>query len=206
MGKMDEIIIVVPRTKLFQDESLAFQGVEQTQLRVMLLGKNIADNYTTMRRGDAEENTSFKQPIPYCVIRRGNEVFVYKRLSGGGETRLHDKLSIGAGGHMNTVEDAQSFDEVLNVNLSRELEEELAITTKDKKFSYVGFINDDINEVGKVHIGLLVILDIDADGEVEVREKEQLEGEWVTVKELLLPDVYERLESWSQIAADVLKG
>lgn len=36
-----------------------------------------------MRRGDAEENPDFKQPIPYVVIKREDEVYVYERLQGG---------------------------------------------------------------------------------------------------------------------------
>lgn len=203
MGKMDEIIIVAPRDQVFENDTLAFEGVETNPSIVERISKNISTNYTTMRRGDAEEDQLYKQPIPYCVIRRGNEIFLYKRLSGGGETRLHDKLSIGAGGHMNSIPDL-TFDEVLKENLDRELEEELLITTDNRTFTTIGFINDDVNEVGKVHIGLMVILDIDATGDVEVRETEQLEGEWITVDGLVESSVYDKLESWSQIAAKML--
>ncbi|WP_127531804.1 hypothetical protein [Paenibacillus kobensis] len=204
MGKMDEIIIVVPREQLFQDEELAFQGVQRDTAAVETINRIIAENYTTLRRGDAEENETYKQPIPYCVIRRGSEIYMYRRLSGGGEARLHDKLSIGAGGHMNDNDRAESFREVLRINLERELEEELIIHSQSREFTTVGFINDDGNEVGKVHIGLLVILDIEAGGTVEVRETDQLQGEWISAQGLLQEDVYSRLESWSQIAAKAL--
>jgi len=204
MGKMDEIIIVVPRELLFRNETIAFQGVQRDAAAVAAIDRLIAEHYTTMRRGDAEENPAYKQPIPYCVIRRGGEIYMYRRLGGGGEARLHDKLSIGAGGHMNDIERAESFSEVLRVNLERELEEELHIAARTRTFTTVGFINDDDNEVGKVHIGLLVIVDLDADGTVEVREVDQLQGEWISAQELLSDHVYSRLESWSQIAAKVL--
>lgn len=49
--------------------------------------------YREMRRGDAEEDPRFKQPIPYVVIKREDEVFLYERLAGGGESRLHNKLA-----------------------------------------------------------------------------------------------------------------
>ncbi|TPG68573.1 hypothetical protein EEL31_08610 [Brevibacillus laterosporus] len=204
MSKMDEQILVVKRTELFDNEKLVFQGIEKEPEKITKLMTNISDHYTVMRRGDAEEDPSFKQPIPYVVIRKGNELFMYKRLSGGGETRLHDKLSLGTGGHMNQ-EDASSFEEVLEANLLRELEEELDIQATDREFNTIGFINDDIEEVGKVHIGLLVTLDLDENATVDVREIEQLEGEWTTIEGLLKPNTYERLESWSKFVVDVLK-
>jgi predicted NUDIX family phosphoesterase len=201
---MDEVILVVPREKLFASETLYFHGVVQEERKVALLAANIAGNYSTMRRGEAEENAAYKQPIPYCVIRRGSDIFLYRRLGGGGEARLFDKLSIGAGGHMNDNPELTTFEAVLQDNLSRELEEELEITASTREFTTVGFINDDENEVGKVHIGLLVILDIDADGEVNVRETEQLEGQWVTSAQLREEPIYSKLESWSQIVTQVL--
>ncbi|MED1666993.1 hypothetical protein P4U85_24535, partial [Brevibacillus laterosporus] len=108
------------------------------------------------------------------------------------------------GGHMND-ENTNSFEEVLEMNLLRELEEELDIQAAEREFNTIGFINDDLEEVGKVHIGLLVTLDLDENATVNVREVEQLEGEWTTTEELLQPDTYERLESWSKFIVDVLK-
>lgn len=203
MGKMDEAIIVVPRAKVFADETLTFQGVERAEPKLMFINNNIADNYTTMRRGDAEENADFKQPIPYCIIRRGSQVFMYKRLSGGGESRLHDKLSIGAGGHMNAIDGVEDFNTILQVNLERELEEELAIENK-YRMTTIGFINDDSELVSRVHIGLLTVLELRGDGTVEVRETDQLEGEWISIEDLKKPEIYDRLESWSQIATTIL--
>lgn len=205
---MDEIIIVAPRKDVFEDEKLAFQGVETDPFKVSDIVINIESNYTTMRRGDAEENPAFKQPIPYCIIQRRfgseKEVFLYKRLSGGGETRLHDKLSIGAGGHMNDNPDIKGFSDILKDNLDRELEEELDIKSELRQLNFLGIINDDENEVGKVHVGLLVILLVDEDATVDVRETDQLEGEWIKVDKLLEEETFSKLESWSQIAAKAL--
>jgi predicted NUDIX family phosphoesterase len=208
-NKMDEQIIVVPRVALFGYENLLFEGTETRKEIVEELNKNINTSFGVMRRGDAEENENFKQPIPYAVIRRGKEVFMYKRLSGGGEERLHDKLSIGAGGHMNL--DGNSFETSLMSNLMRELEEELEIfnpMTKDKKadikLNVLGFINDESTAVNRVHIGILVVVDIDKDSVVEVRETDQLEGEFVTVDKLKSKSVYSKLEDWSKIAVDSL--
>lgn len=217
--KWEEIVLVVPRKELFNNEELAFQGNTSDKKVVDKIMQNIASNYKSMRRGDKEDptpkernseiNTDFKQPIPYIVIRRGHELFVYERLKGGGEARLHNKWSLGAGGHMNPVEDAKSFNEVLTENLMRELEEELEITAHNGfNVEILGFINDDLDPdgVGQVHIGILGILDLHAIDEVKVRETEQLAGHWIPLSELKLVEKnYNRLENWSKIVVDMLK-
>jgi predicted NUDIX family phosphoesterase len=202
MSKMDEVIIVVPRNALFNNGELVFQGTESNPSVVAKLDKNIEANFGTMRRGDAEENERFKQPIPYAVIRRGNDIFVYERLSGGGEARLHNKLSIGAGGHMN--QEGSSFAESLMNNLKRELEEELDIKSESMSFKSVGYINDDEDAVGRVHIAILVVIDLDKDATVDVRETDQLDGDFVSLETLTSPAIYDRLENWSKIAVDTL--
>lgn len=202
---MDEQIIVVPRSKLFENESLAFQGVSND---VNLLNKiidNIDNSFSIMRRGDAEEDFNYKQPIPYAVLKRGNDVFIYERLTGGGEKRLHNQLSLGVGGHMNGVEN-YSFNDLLYENLNRELDEELYISNKKFDINIIGLINDDENEVGRVHIGLLAIIELNNDVDVRVREVNQLKGGWIQIKDLINDDIYNDLETWSQFVADLLNS
>lgn len=178
MGKMDEMILVAPRDDVFKKESLTFQGVYSEDSRVAEIMAQIEAAYREMRRGDAEEDPRFKQPIPYVVIKREDEVFLYERLAGGGESRLHNKLSLGFGGHMNAIEGAASFAEVLKLNTDRELEEELQINEEDKQaIVTLGLINDDENSVGKVHIGILSALQLKPGAQVEVKEKEQIAGD-----------------------------
>lgn len=203
MSKMDEIIIVVPRKALFENENFAFQGTESNPDVVARLVGNIQANFGTMRRGDAEEEPRFKQPIPYAVIRRGTELFLYERLKGGGEERLHSKLSLGAGGHMNAVEGVRDFNEITRINLERELEEELNISHPFVPET-IGFINDDSTPVSNVHVAILTIIDLPLDATVEVRETDQLEGDFVQLSTLKSKAVYERLEDWSKIVVDTL--
>jgi predicted NUDIX family phosphoesterase len=202
-NKMDEMIIVAPRYQVFEGENLTFQGVNSNKETLKRIVSNIANNYSEVRRGNAEEDEKLKQPIPYCVLKRNNEVYVYKRLKGGGETRLHNQWSLGAGGHMNGFK-TNGFYELLSVNLERELEEELDIQGDRLSLETVGLINDDENEVGKVHIGLLVIAELDSNAEVTVRETNQLKGEWVKISDLKNDNIYPHLESWSQFVADIL--
>jgi predicted NUDIX family phosphoesterase len=204
MGKMDEMIIVAPRSEVFENEKLVFQGTFQDKKIVNKIVKNISNTYEVMRRGNAEEDENFKQPIPYAVIKRGNEVFVYERLKGAGETRLHNKLSIGVGGHMNEVPDEKDFNKVLDENLLREIEEELVIDNKNFKVTPIGLINDDEDEVGRVHIGVLVAIEVPEDTDVQVRETEELQGQFFSIEKLKLKQFYDRLENWSKIAIDIL--
>lgn len=210
MGKMDEPIIVVKRDILFgtgTGHDLTFQGMETKPEKIEIIEKRMAESYKIMRRGDAEEDPEYKQPIPYAVLRKGTQFFTYKRLGGGGESRLHGKISLGVGGHMNQVGGASHFKEVFLDNLTRELNEELEIRDTGKlEFRTIGLINDDAAEVGRVHVGILVVIDLPVSAKIAVREKEKLEGKWMNMDELADPGIYERLESWSAFALDALKG
>ncbi|AGF27638.1 MULTISPECIES: hypothetical protein [Bacillus] len=206
MNKMDEIILAAPRSDVFQNEMLTFQGVNSEDERIIKIMAQIEAHFFEIRRGDAEEDPRFKQPIPYVVIRRDDEVFVYERLAGGGESRLHNKLSLGFGGHMNPMEGAASFSEVLKQNTDRELAEELYIREEDKQnIVTLGLINDDENDVGKVHIGILSALQLAPAAQVEVKEKDQIAGRWMKLSELKEENVYQRLEAWSRFVADILQ-
>lgn len=210
INKMEEIILVASRKEVFNNEELTFQGVinsNTNQDQIAQVVSNINSNISTMRRGDAEENQDFKQPIPYAVIKRGDELYGYTRLEGGGEVRLHGKISLGVGGHMNVIEGIVDFNALLLENLSRELEEEVSITTTNNEpvspsLSIIGLINDDEDEVGKVHIGILAFIELPLEAEVTVNETEQLQGKWFTKDELL--ENYDRLENWSKFVVDAL--
>lgn len=215
-AKWEERILAVPRETLFENEELAFQGTATEEELIGRLMNNIGSDLMVVRRGgghkdsepaenNAEINYDLKQPIPYAILRRGNEIYAYERLSGGGEERLHNMVSLGLGGHMNLEPTATSFMETLYLNLARELEEEVDIQASENyEMKVVGFINDDLNDVGRVHIGVLVVIDLEESATVEVRETEQLRGYWTNLDELNKPEVYERLEAWSQITVNAL--
>ncbi|PAK28262.1 hypothetical protein CJ467_21530 [Bacillus velezensis] len=203
MGKMDEVIVVAPRDKVFDNGKLDFQGIEADPNAIDQIIKNLAENMLTMRRGDAEKDQSCKQPIPYAVLQKGDQVFAYERLRKGGEKRLHDQLSIGVGGHMNITE-ATNFWEAIDENLRRELSEELFISTSNLNLEVVGIINDDLNEVGKVHLGIMIIVKLPENTEVSVRETDQLKGFWLNEQDFDNPAVFNRLESWSKYVADII--
>jgi predicted NUDIX family phosphoesterase len=147
-------------------------------------------------RPTAEVSPQYKQIIPYVVIRHGEKYFLLQRTQKQTESRLHHKLSLGIGGHINP-----DTPDLLD-GLQKELEEEVDVAG-DYDLSFVGILNDDTTDVGRVHLGAVYLLDAH-DGDVKVRETEKMTGRWADVDELraLYPD----MESWSQIAFDSLVG
>lgn len=139
MKKEDEIIVVVDRKKLFNNEELIFQGSISDKKVVKAIILNMDKYYKSMRRGgtkemdvpkanNAELNFDYKQPIPYIVICRGNQYFVTERLQGCGESRLDGKLSMDIGGHMIPLGyECNSINKVILENTMRELNEEISI-------------------------------------------------------------------------------
>ncbi|MCY8228748.1 hypothetical protein MOC30_14255 [Bacillus spizizenii] len=225
--KEDELVLVVPRDKLFDNEKLTFQGSTSDSNIVDTIMENINSHYRSMRRGgvddtndsffgNAELNFDYKQPIPYIVIRREGLYFVTERLSKGGEMRLHGKLAMGVGGHMNPPNATYihelawkpwqprfSFERLLEINTRREMKEELSINREGLEIKPIGLINDDSDTVGRVHLGILGIIDLDPLATVEVIEMDQLAGHWMTL-DMLKEKEYDRLENWGKIVVDLL--
>ena len=196
MSKFDEQILVVKRDTLFDGETNAFNGfISKDDNRYKEIVKTFGE-FEVNRRGDMEEDPSYKQLISYCIITNNDETLVYKRLEGGGETRLHGLLSIGVGGHMNDVEDEADIDGKLRVNAARELEEEVGLSADDvKNIEVHGLINDDGNDVGKVHIGLVLKIDVEKDKVIN-NEEDTIALEWVKNDILETMSPY---ESWSEL-------
>ncbi len=157
----------------------------------------IVNHHEFMDRPAAEEDPSYKQIIPYVVLTQNGQVFTTRRLNKGGESRLHGKLSIGIGGHINPVDETDRRS-VLMKGLERELDEEVYIQRRGQLVPR-GFINDDGNGVGAVHLGLCFSMEVE--GEVSVKETEKLSGAWLSLQEL--KSEYDNMETWSQIALAV---
>lgn len=196
MSKFDEMILVVNREQLFNNEAYAFNGfLSQNDDLFNKITASLKD-FEVKRRGDMEEDESFKQLVSYTIVESDDEILVYKRLTGGGESRLHGLNSIGVGGHMNDIESESDIKEKMFENAARELEEEIAMSKSDlKDFELIGLINDDNNAVGRVHIGLVFKVEVDKD-KVYSNEQDTLELIWS--KENKLTDLGD-YESWSEL-------
>lgn len=151
-----------------------------------------------VERRHAETDSSMKQLIPYCVLVRDGSVFLMRRKPKGGESRLFNLYSIGVGGHINPVDDEG---DILAAGLRRELEEEVVVEGSWDA-EPMGVINDESQDVGSVHFGLVYA--IRPEGEVRIRETDQLEGRWVPRDELagMVRERRDAFESWSALILD----
>lgn len=152
-------------------------------------------------RPQMEEDPSYKQLIPYCIFRCDGKIFQYVRGGSGGESRLHAKKSIGIGGHISSEDDAGDSEPYL-VGMQRELDEEVTIETEFRE-QLVGLINDDETEVGKVHLGIVHIFDLEEPKVFPAEESIQETG-FAQPEQLL--DELESFETWSQICLQHLFG
>ena len=163
------------------------------------------ENISFRPRPQMEDDPSFKQLIPYVIFRYtdsgGNvSVFQYSRGKGSGVKRLHQKQSVGIGGHI-SQEDASGVNaDPYQEGMKRELVEEVRINTPHT-FSLVGLINDDETEVGKVHLGIVHICDVETPDVVP--NEVEIEGNgFVPVKEMLAD--LSGYETWSAICLEAL--
>ncbi|MEO6351140.1 MAG: NUDIX domain-containing protein [Candidatus Limnocylindrales bacterium] len=171
---------------------LNWRGVRGTDLGPYL--ESVRENGEFRPRIDAETDPSWKQVIPYLLLRDGERIFLMRRTKAGGDARLHDLYSIGIGGHVNP-EDADVIG-----GLRREWAEEIDADF-EPEFEPIGVLNDDATPVGAVHLGL--VYGADAGGRpVGIRETHKLEGAFASIEEVAA--VRDRMESWSALLFEFL--
>ena len=92
-----ELVLVVPRASLMPEPG--WHGVTDAGLDAF--ESIVARDGVFRDRAAMEQDPSFKQVIPYLVLRDGPRYFLMRRTRAGGDARLHDRWSIGVGGHLN---------------------------------------------------------------------------------------------------------
>jgi predicted NUDIX family phosphoesterase len=196
----EEMVLVVRRSLL---ESLGiFQGLEFDIDRYLARILSREHNFFAPR-SSAESDPSLKQIIPYAILVSEGRVLRYKRGKRSGEQRLVAKGSIGIGGHMNDRDEGLfALDmEAYLAGVQREIDEELIVNTPLAN-RIAALINDDSNEVGQVHLGVVHIVEL-ATPTAEKRESMILGIEFLAPEQLRAER--DTLESWSQIAVDNLE-
>ncbi|MEO8826359.1 MAG: hypothetical protein ABI443_11010 [Chthoniobacterales bacterium] len=196
---MDENVLVVPRA-LF-DKLGSFQGINLEVDRYLPHFLSTANNLF-LRRGEAENDPSFKQIIPYAVLVHEGKILHYVRGGKSGEKRLVAKGSIGIGGHINDTDEGlfSMNEQTYKQAVEREVNEELRLGTT---FSdrMVALINDDETEVGRVHLGVVHIFTLEKQA-VKAGESAITKLEFLTIEEL--QERHDSLETWSQILLKAL--
>lgn len=202
MSRYDGERILVITRQLFDDLG-AFQGL-QRDVDAYLPSLLDPRNNFFLLRDDAEGDPSHKQIIPYAVFRHRERILHYVRGSSSGEQRLASLGSIGIGGHINAsdfAEDHLGFETYRN-GVEREIREELVI---NGSFTHriVALLNDDSNDVGRVHLGVVHLVDLDTD-DVRPNEAALTDLKFLTLDELAARS--DKLETWSRFALDAVAG
>jgi predicted NUDIX family phosphoesterase len=193
MSGAGELVLVVPRSTVIADP---WRGVLRDDAAMSRVLAAIDAHGAFEPRSAMEEDPAFKQIIPYLVLRDGGQWFLMRRTRAGADARLHDRWSIGVGGHVNPG------DGDLSAGLEREWQEEL-VAEFVPAFRPVGLRNDDETDVGAVHLG--IVFEADAAGRhVSIRETDKLSGAFAPTADVAA--VRDRMETWSQLAFDALSN
>lgn len=196
----DELVLVVPTLDVVGElgDGTAWHGIRpagESDLADLIRRRGAFRPRSAM-----EVDESWKQVIPYPVLRDGPAWFLMRRTKAGGDARLHDRWSIGVGGHVNPADGGLDGD--LSGTLRREWLEELVVDFVPT-FRFVGLLNDDTKPVGRVHLGL--VYESDAAGRpVAIRETDKLSGSFVGAADVAA--VADRLETWSNLAFEFLSN
>jgi len=198
----EEQILVVERRVLEQIgtfQGLAFD-VERYLRNIFVQGVP-----RFMPRWQAEKDPAYKQIIPYVIMTYDGKYLSYVRGRRAGETRLVGNRSIGIGGHINPIDaDNSSLFAYLYENyltaVQREVAEEVFVETTHTD-RIVALLNDDSNDVGRVHLGIVHYWVLDSS---QVGKREQMISQMAFMTPGQLQEVRDTLETWSQLCLDNL--
>jgi predicted NUDIX family phosphoesterase len=198
MDKSTELVLGLPTARLRQ--AGLFQGFRPYDAALVAFLLDAA-HLDYRPRGSAEDDPSFKQLIPYVVLRHGERLFHYRRGRGGAEARLRARRSVGIGGHISADADAAAADPY-RAGMQRELAEEVDLRAPFQETLF-GLINDDSTPVGAVHLGVVHLLDLAAP-DVSPREEGIAEAGFAPLAELRAQT--DEFETWSQLVFGALAG
>ena len=190
----DELVLVVPRGVLMADPG--WRGIRSDLMTGAQFDAVVEASGEFRARAEMERDRSWKQVIPYLVLRDGARYFLMRRTKAGGDVRLHDLWTIGVGGHLNPG------DGRLAAGLRREWREEVEADF-EPEFELVGLINDDTTDVGSVHVGAVYLADAGGRA-VRIREVDKLTGAFADPVDVAA--VVDRMESWSALVFEHLEG
>lgn len=190
----EESILVIKREYLIHEDE-DWHGIRTENLNRYLNIINTKKEF--MLRSLAENDPSYKQIIPYLIFMYEERIFVMQRTANASESRLQNKYTIGIGGHIRQ-EDIKNND--LFAWANREFHEEV-LYEDTVTIETLGALNDDTNEVGRVHMGFVFLLNGTSDA---IRIKSELKsGSFMSLDKCI--EMLPCFESWSQIVLQELR-
>jgi predicted NUDIX family phosphoesterase len=195
---LEELVFAIPTDEFWKLITYEEKGLIKENSEAL---KRIVQNGLFRKRSELEQDPSFKQVIPYAIISNNESFCLFKRTSRQTEKRLHNKFSLGVGGHMNPGNSKESNEQYLINELKRELFEEVKLLNGCliEDIEFIGFINDDTISVGRVHIGLLYNIHV-SNKNVVINETDRMTADWIDKPDLA--EFYEGMETWTKIIFD----
>ena len=200
-GRSESVLVVPTRAFWRVGHFQGFLADPNLYLQELLRPENLSFR----SRDSVEDDPSYKQLIPYIILRwssdTGERLFQYTRGELQGEARLRARRSIGIGGHISESDvhhgvSASTYER----GMQREIAEEVEIRT-----SYtarcVGLINDDRDDVGRVHLGFVHLFDLEKPA-VSAIDPQMCESGFESTREIFAKR--SEFESWSQICIESL--
>lgn len=201
---MGEEILVIKTEYLFNNKDTYFNGFSNDFDFESIILKNYE---WKIRTQELEDNPEFKQPIAYVFIvnKKLNKIFSYQRAkksSDYNEKKLFGKWTWGVGGHIDKV-DGKNNNPIIS-SMYREISEEAPCNILGVR--KIGYINDDSNDVGKVHFGILYIIETDNQNIIP-KDKEITNQNFMSIEELekIISNKEYDVETWSRIGFEYLK-
>lgn len=189
--KKDEQVLVVASDILFKKEH--WLGIKRDNLDYYL--NLIKENSRFKLRKDVENDSSFRQIIPYIIFNFQDQYFFYTYLEKAGEKRLINNCQLGVAGHINPI-DSRFREDVLMAGMMREWDEEVAYSGNIIEKKFVGILNDERRQVEAVHLGLLYHFTGD-NPQITVKEKDKIEGGLIKLEDM--PKYLESVNGWPEI-------
>lgn len=188
-----EDVLVVPRKYIFAQAS-SWHGINTEIFESCVQTTN--QHKCFISRELAENDPTYKQIIPYMVFQFEDKYFVMQRKTTAGEQRLAGLYSLGIGGH---IRKEDMTDDSIYTWAKREFNEEVNYSG-ELEIHNLGVLNDDSTDVGKVHLGLLLLLK-GKSGEISIKD-EHKSGKLMTLEECKA--MFDSFETWSQFALSAL--
>lgn len=191
MGNPDDRILCIKSKTLFKEGK--WNGLKKDNLKYYY--SFLIKESEFKRRGDLEEDPSYKQIIPQVILRYDNKYFVHRQVAAG-EKRLNGLCPLPLGGHVEEF-DLNHEEDLLQTCLNRELHEEAEVKANiiNKEFMGLIYIEGE-NPVNYVHMGLFYIFDLDGN-DVKMREEGLETIGWVDKK--YLEEHINELTYWSRV-------
>jgi predicted NUDIX family phosphoesterase len=195
-GNNSKKVLLIPKAIL--KKSGYFQGISFEIDKYLPILLNPA-NWLFIEKVEAETLTEFKQLIPYVVCIFKDNVFTYRRSVTHADPRLTELYSIGLGGHISKA-DFNINSNAYQIGFQREIREEVKINCRYSD-SIIGIINDDSNDIGKMHIGIIHLFSLERKSIIPLKET-MLEAKFLSKIDLIKR--VETFEAWSQICINNL--